>query len=154
MKFDPQSKPIEILLADDDTDDRFFFSKALQTLPIPTHLEVVMDGIKLMEYLHKNAERLPDVLFLDINMPRKNGSECLIEIKEDEKLKELPVVMYSTSLHTDIADLLYKWGAHFYVQKTDFKELKKILLHILTLMAEKKFARPSRAEFVVHMVEV
>ena len=149
-----QQKPINILLADDDKDDRFFFGKALKTLPIQTHLETAEDGVKLMEYLSKNSDKLPDLLFLDLNMPRKNGSECLAEIKSNAKLKRLPVVIYSTSLHEDVADLLYKEGAHYYVRKTDFEELKKILLRVLTIMTEKKFTRPSRDEFVISLMEV
>ena len=69
-----QNAPISILLADDDADDRFFFGKALKELPISTELTTVEDGEKLMSYLLKNSEKLPDVLFLDLNMPRKNGS--------------------------------------------------------------------------------
>ena len=149
-----QDALFRILLADDDIDDRFFFDKALENLPIPTQLETVEDGEKLMSYLLENAKKLPDVLFLDLNMPRKNGSECLAEIKSNEKLKGLPVIIYSTSLHDEVADLLYKGGAHYYIRKTDLEELKKILFHVLTLMAEKKFLRPSRDGFIVSLVDV
>ena len=145
---------LDILLADDDRDDRFFFDKALKELPIPTQLKTVEDGEKLITYLSQHPLKLPDVLFLDLNMPRKNGSECLAEIKSNEKLKQLPVIIYSTSLHEDVADLLYKNGAHYYVRKTELTELKKILLHVLTLMIERKFIRPSRKEFVVQLEKV
>ena len=96
-----QNIPLNILLADDDADDRYFFERALQDLPITTNLKTVPDGARLMEYLYKNTDHLPDVLFLDNNMPRKNGSECLAEIKNNAQLKGIPIVMCSTSLGND-----------------------------------------------------
>src|ERR1035437_1105930 len=104
MKF----KQLNVLLADDDKDDRFFFKMALKEVTIPTQLETVTDGEILMDYLAENADRLPDVLFLDHNMPRKNGAECLLEIKLIPELKALPIVIYSTSLRDEIADMFYE----------------------------------------------
>lgn len=152
MKPGKLNTPLNILLADDDRDDRFFFNMALKGLPVPTHLTTVEDGEKLLFYL-KNAKKLPDVLFLDLNMPRKNGSVCLAEIKSNERLKKLPVIIYSTSLHEDVADLLYKGGAYYYVRKTDLAELKKILLRVLTLMTARDFMRPPREDFIISLVE-
>jgi CheY-like chemotaxis protein len=68
MEPEKQNTPLNILLADDDKDDRFFFEKALQEVAIPTLLTTVNDGQELMDYLFKNSDHLPDVLFLDINM--------------------------------------------------------------------------------------
>jgi len=144
-------EPLKILLADDDKDDRFFFDKALKVLPIPTMLTTVEDGEQLMDYLSKNSENLPDVLFLDLNMPRKKGEECLSEINLHPKLRELQVIIYSTSLNEEVANQLYKNGAYYYVQKTDLLELEKILLHILTMMKEKKFTRPARENFILNI---
>ena len=143
--------PLHILLADDDTDDRYFFEKALKTLVVPTRLTTVTDGEELMSYLFDNDEELPSVLFLDINMPKKNGAECLTEIKRNEKLKLLPVVMYSTSGLLNAINLLYNEGAHYYVQKTDLASLRKVLLEVLTLLIENGFARPARENFIVNM---
>lgn len=153
MKQKSPSTPLSILLADDDKDDRFFFSKALKDISVQTQLDTVEDGAELMTYLKKKA-KLPDILFLDLNMPRKNGMECLAEIKSNAELKSLSVVIYSTSLNEDIADLLYKNGAHYYVRKADLAELKKILFQILTLMVENKFATPSRSKFIISLVEI
>jgi response regulator RpfG family c-di-GMP phosphodiesterase len=143
--------PLNVLLADDDIDDRHFFDKVLKTLPILTQLATVEDGEKLMTYLSENSGKLPDILFLDLNMPRKNGSECLSEIKHDEKLKRLPVIIYSTHKHEKHADLLYKKGAHYYIRKTDMIELAKVLHYILNLMVENKFARPAKDKFIFAM---
>lgn len=140
-----------LLLADDDTDDRFFFDKALKILKAPTHLTTVEDGEQLMDYLIKNEDSLPDVLFLDLNMPRKNGEECLDEIKQNDKLKQLPVIMYSTSLHEDVADRLFKTGAHYYIRKTGLNELQKMLQLVLSFMTDNKFERPSREEFILSL---
>ena len=70
-------KKINILLADDDLDDCLFFQKALDSLAINSNLDIVNDGYELMKYLNEQTETLPNVLFLDINMPRKNGIECI-----------------------------------------------------------------------------
>lgn len=145
--------PVKVLLADDDRDDRFFFNNALSTLSISSELTTVEDGEQLMKYLSKNSSQLPDVLFLDLNMPRKNGAECLAEIKKNKKLQQLPVIIYSTSLHDVVADELYNQGAHYYIRKTDLAELAKVLHRVLTMMTEKKFVHPSRSEFVLSMVE-
>jgi CheY-like chemotaxis protein len=145
------AKPLRILLADDDRDDRYFFGQALQELAIPAKLSTVEDGEKLISYLYKHMTKMPDVLFLDLNMPRKNGAECLSEIKACKKLQSLPVVIYSTSLHDDVADVLYANGAHYYLRKCDFSELKKTLKPILTRMAEKRFERPRRDHFCISL---
>ena len=133
---------LRILLADDDEDDRFFFRKALIELSIPSQFKAVHDGEQLMKYLAQNAAHLPNVLFLDLNMPRKNGSECLSEIKSDKKYKDIPVIIYSTSLNEEIADVLYNKGAHYYIRKHNFPELKKMLQHFLYLLTEKKIEAP------------
>jgi len=139
--------PINVLLADDDIDDRYFFDKVLKSLPVRADLATVEDGEELMIYLAENSEKLPDILFLDLNMPKKNGSECLAEIKQDEKLKNLPVIIFSTHRHEKDSDILYEKGAYYYIRKTDMIELTKTLHHILNLMLENKFERPARDQF-------
>ena len=148
MKTD-QHVPLNILLADDDKDDRFLFNLALRKIPIATHLTTVNNGQLLMEFLSKNSEKLPDVLFLDLNMPLKNGHECLLEIKQNPNLKQLPVIIYSTSLNEAVADVLYKNGAHYFLQKTDLTELSEPLHRVLSILAEKQTTRPAREKFVL-----
>jgi len=135
---------LNILLADDDMDDCFFFEKALEELQLSTHLTIVRDGQQLMNYLSENSKNLPDVLFLDLNMPRKNGFECLCEIKEHESLKVIPVVMFSTSYPRDqiyeanMINTLLKIGAHHFIRKPgDFAQLKQVIHQTLTMFAEK-----------------
>ena len=142
-----QQTPIHILLADDDLDDHFFFKNALKEIPLATQLTTVNDGELLFAYLSHHSERLPDVLFLDLNMPRKNGSECLIEIKRDAKLNRIPVIIYSTCLQSEMADELYQKGAHYYLKKYDIDELPKYIQRVLVLLAENP-NRPSRDKFI------
>jgi CheY-like chemotaxis protein len=125
---------LKILLADDDIDDRFFFAKALSELSIKTHLITVHDGEQLMDYLYNHLDYLPDVLFLDLSMPRKNGFECLAEIKENVELKNIPIVMFSTSYPRDshyeqsMVQILFSIGANDFIRKpSDFSLLKDIL---------------------------
>lgn len=134
-------KQINILLADDDLDDCRFFKKALESLDINSNLTIVNDGDALMKYLSEESETPPNVLFLDINMPKKNGIECLEEIRKSAKLKDLPVVMFSTSNSWDTINKLFNSGAHVYIRKpSDFKQLKQVIHHAIPLAAEKIFS--------------
>lgn len=146
-------KPIHILLADDDEDDRYFFRKIIDELPFQTQLTTAEDGQKLMDYLLLNSTKLPDVLFLDYNMPRKNGFECLVAIKLNPKLQKLPVIIYSTYVHEDLADMLYEHGAYFYIRKAELAELKKLLNMILTQIKEDQFVRPPKEKFIFTLLE-
>lgn len=133
---------LNILLADDDTDDCIFFKNALQELSRPTQLTAVHDGEQLMNYLFENSENLPNVLFLDLNMPRKNGLECLSEIKHNKTLNDLPVIIFSTSYSPDTINMLFKIGAHVYIHKpNDFAKLKQVIQHGLSMAGEKIFSK-------------
>ncbi len=134
-------KELNILLADDDFDDCNFFKQALEALPLATQLKIVNDGEQLMNYLDDNAEKLPHVLFLDINMPRKNGLECLSEIKSNAKLKDLPVVILSTLNSQEKINSIFRIGGNVYVHKPgDFAQLKQVILHALPIAAENIFS--------------
>ena len=144
MKPEQQHAPLNILLADDDTDDRSFFAKAMKEVSISANLTTANDGEHLMKYLADNSEQLPNVLFLDLNMPRKNGFECLVEISDNEKLKDLSVVIFSTSYPQDksyelgMIGNLFNLGAHVYIRKpTDLNQLKQLLDHSLRMVVEK-----------------
>lgn len=134
-------KKINIVLADDDEDDCMFFKNALEAISLSTHLTIVNDGEKLMRYLADNAAHLPQVVFLDINMPRKNGLECLKEIRKNEQFKDIAVVMFSTSNSWDTINMLFKSGAHVYIHKpSDFGQLKQVIYNAIPLAAEKIFS--------------
>lgn len=148
-----ENASLNIMLADDDADDRYFFEKALVELSIVTNFKSVSDGAKLMDYLSENLENLPDVIFLDFNMPRKNGSECLKEIKRNEQLRHIPVIMCSTSLRDQIVDVLYSMGAHYYLHKCSFQELIKCIQNILNMLMENPM-QPSKDKFILNLQEV
>jgi len=138
MNDKPQHDALNILLADDDTDDRNFFEKALKEIPIATRLTTVRDGEDLMNYLLKNSMDLPDVLFLDLSMPRKTGYECLLEIKEDKKLENLTVIIFTTSFTkgNELEMLLKKtlsgMGAEVYIRKpSGFEHYKHTIQNVL-----------------------
>lgn len=141
---------LKILLAEDDSDDCYFFKEALKELALPTLLNTVQDGEQLMWQLSIATNELPDVLFLDLNMPRKNGFECLSEIKLNKKLSRLPVIIYSTSFHNTIADILYRNGATFYISKpTNISDLKKTVHQIIKLIAAGNITQPAKENFVL-----
>ncbi len=141
---------LTILLADDDTDDCLFFAEAIAELIPSANFTAVHDGEELMDLLNNETLRLPDILFLDLNMPRKNGFECLAEIKLTQKLKELPVVVFSTSLEQEVVNLLYEKGAQYFIRKpSQFPLFKKIILHTLTLIMKKNSAQPAKEYFVL-----
>lgn len=138
------NQPLCVLFADDDIDDRIFFENALKEIPIRSRLITVNNGEQLMEYLKYHEADLPDVLFLDLSMPRKTGFECLVEIKENEKLKNLPVIMFTTSftrgieLEYNLINTLSKIGAQDYLRKPgDYEEYKLVIHQALTRMMEK-----------------
>jgi CheY-like chemotaxis protein len=135
-------KLLNILLADDDLDDRNFFKDALHALPINAQLKTVDDGDELMKYLSENTHQLPDVLFLDINMPRKNGFECLSEMKDDALLKNISVVILSTSSNKEKIAKIFKIGGHVYIHKpNDFGQLKQVIQNVLPIALEHVFSK-------------
>lgn len=125
---------ISILLADDDEDDRLIFKEAFGEIKIKTMVKTVNDGVELMNHLNRNGAKLPDILFLDLNMPLKNGLDCLNEIKLSNSLKNIPVAIYSTSAsEEDIEDTFVK-GASIYIKKpNDFGTLKEIIEEVITI---------------------
>lgn len=126
--------PLRILLADDDEDDRAFFSEAISELKMNSQLTLFEDGKDLMDYLLNPDSNLPHILFLDLNMPYKNGLDCLKEIRADERFKEVSVAIYSTSSsEKDIEDTFIE-GANIYIKKpNDFSELKRVIKEVLHL---------------------
>lgn len=129
-----QKNALHILLADDDEDDRLFFKDAFEEVKVQTKVEFVFDGLQLMEHLNNPDNKLPDILFLDLNMPKKTGKECLIEIKKTERLKNLIIAIYSTSSSDEDIEDTFIEGANIYIKKpSDFNALKKIINEVITL---------------------
>src|SRR4051812_18194954 len=90
-------KPVEIFYADDDMIDRMIFQLVLREVSTPIHLKMAKDGEQTIEMLTNSDGYEPDIIFLDVRMPHKDGIECLREIRMQEKYKLTPVVMFSGS---------------------------------------------------------
>ena len=120
------------MIIDDDADDRTFFKEALKGMH-PSYICLEANGgIEALQQLRK-AKKLPNFIFLDINMPRMDGRECLKELKKDAKFTHIPVIMYSTSF-TDksIADFR-KLGASSHLNKpSDIKKLPELIFIAMT----------------------
>lgn len=126
---------LQLLLADDDEDDCLFFKEALEELLVATHLTTVHDGEQLMQWLTTNTGPLPQALFLDLNMPRKGGYECLEEIKADQRLQQIPVTILSTCFEKEVADRLHQKGAFLSFRKpADFSQLRQLIQQTLSLL--------------------
>src|SRR5579864_6908861 len=118
------SRPITILLADDDADDRMLTRDALAESRLANNLKFVEDGEQLMDYLCRRGNYAspdvsprPGLILLDLNMPRKDGREALREIKSDPNLKRIPVVVMTTSKAEEDIVRSYDLGASSYITK-------------------------------------
>lgn len=121
-------EPFHILLADDDESDRLIFREVLEELEIKPIVHTVNNGMELMAYLSDKNAPLPQLIFLDLNMPRKNGIECLKEIKSNKKLKDISIAIYSTSDSEKDMEETFRNGANVYITKpADINILKQLL---------------------------
>lgn len=147
MRVNPEKS---IFLADDDGDDCLLFEDALREIDLQTQLTTASDGMQLMSILKKTSLRLPDVIFLDLNMPCKNGFECLQEIKESPALRFIPVIIFSTSAQPDTIDKVYAQGANYYICKPGtFPLLKKAIEYVLSINWPADSIQPPREKFVI-----
>ena len=128
-------KPIVILMADDDADDRLLAKDALNECRLANDLHFVENGEELMDYLHRRGKYdqasqspRPGLILLDLNMPKKDGREALREIKTDPELRKIPVVVLTTSkADTDIGRI-YELGANSFISKpVTFDSLVKVM---------------------------
>jgi CheY-like chemotaxis protein len=142
-------KSTTLLLADDDAGSREIFIEAIEQIAPHIKVNTVSNGKNLMTTLLSESQPLPDLIFLDLNMPLKTGRECLQEIRNNERLKEIPVIIYSTSSNDQHIDETYEDGANFYLIKPDsFNELKVIAKDVLSLDWIKPIW-PGREKFVL-----
>jgi len=124
-------KPQCILLADDDEDDVFLFQEALSETESVHKLTIARDGIEVIEVM--SLPPVPDLIFLDINMPRKNGLECLAEINLATDSNEIPVICLSTSQNIDVIEHARQLGAYGYIIKpSTFKGYKSMIADVLS----------------------
>jgi len=130
------SRPIAILIAEDDEEDRMLAREALAESRLANEIYFVGDGEELMDYLHRQGKYAdpdsapwPGLILLDLNMPRKSGREALAEIKGDAKLRSIPVVVLTTSKAEADVYRSYDLGANSYIVKpVSFPGLVEVMM--------------------------
>jgi CheY-like chemotaxis protein len=124
-RFDAPARPLTILLADDDEDDRELARDALQEFRLANEMKFVVDGQDLLDYLRRegrwagpevDAPR-PGIILLDLNMPKKDGREALAELKADESLRRIPVVVLTTTKDEEDVLRAYDLGVSSFITK-------------------------------------
>ena len=128
-------RPIEILLVEDSPSDAEFTIEALKEAKMRNHLSLVEDGVQAMEFLRRQGKYAqaprPDLIMLDLNLPRKDGREVLAELKADEKLKMIPVVVLTTSRAEQDELRAYQLHANCYITKpVDFQQFLNVVRSI------------------------
>lgn len=147
-------KNLHILLGDDDEEDRDIFISAMREVAPEVQITVAKDGRELMKTLANGQVERPDIVFLDLNMPVKNGYECLEEIRANEHFANIPVVIYSTSSSREHIDDTYRKGANLYVCKPEsFSDLKLIAGKLITQKWDAQ-RRPEREHFVLKVNQI
>ncbi|MBI2685904.1 MAG: response regulator [Acidobacteria bacterium] len=124
-------RPFEVLIVEDNPGDVFLLQMALETVRFPLHITVVSDGDAAIQYiLAKNASTAhprPDVMLLDLNLPKKSGYEVLTALRKHEEASGVPVLIVSSSDATKDIRQAYELGAHGYIQKrSDLDDLKQV----------------------------
>jgi CheY-like chemotaxis protein len=124
------AEQLSLFLVDDDPDDTFLFGDVLRDVAPGIKLHTAGDGQEALDKL-KGGMPLPDLLFLDLNMPRMGGIECLAVMKRDEALKNIPVIIYTTSSQSkDIEETIQKGAVCFITKPSNIRELTEILAAI------------------------
>ncbi len=142
------AKPIEILLVEDNPGDVRLTKEALKDARVANNLHVTMDGVEALAFLRKQGKHSavprPDLILLDLNLPKKNGREVLEEIKEEEALRHIPVVILTTSQAEQDVVESYRLRANAYVTKpVDLDQFLKVVGSIEQFWLEiVKLSRP------------
>ena len=125
-----------LLIAEDDEDDRFLATEAFKESGSKVPLRFVNDGeslINLLESEIKEANELPYLILLDLNMPKKDGRQCLMEIKQNSLFRKIPIIVFTTSKLEEDVTKTYDLGVNSYINKpVEFKEL----ISIFSLLSE------------------
>lgn len=136
----PHEKAITILIADDDEDDRMMARDALQESKLANDIHFVEDGEELMDFLYRRGKYQypasaprPGLILLDLNMPRKDGREALEEIKADPELRQIPVVILTTSKAEEDIYRSYDLGVNSFITKpVSFEGLVQIMQQLVS----------------------
>ncbi len=122
----------KILVVDDEMDDVQLFGEVIANIEPSIELIYAEDGREALEKLAATTNYLPDLIFLDLNMPRMDGKECLKKIKNDEQLNKIPVIIYTTSSQiNDIEETMEAGAVCFITKPNNLKELERILVAVI-----------------------
>ncbi|WP_434035285.1 response regulator [Formosa sp. 4Alg 33] len=137
-------EPLLIYLADDDAEDRELVVDVFKDIRPSISITEFDNGVTLMDNLLNPAKPLPQAIYLDLNMPLMNGIECLHDIKDEKKLRDIPIFIYSNNLETTKIEALQEKGANLYIVKPNsFQNLKvllsKSLLYLESIKADPTF---------------
>ncbi|RXJ52658.1 response regulator [Gelidibacter gilvus] len=145
-----ENTKLHLLLADDDIDDCDFFKDAIDEISGVCELTILNNGVELMKFLVNDPDSQPNVIFLDLNMPKKSGMECIAEIKASNVLSHIPIIIYSTSLDHTVVNDLYELGAHHYIQKpAEFGSIKSVIKKVVALFGTTTIQPRSRDNFII-----
>jgi CheY-like chemotaxis protein len=132
---------VRILCTDDDEDDREFFAQAIADLHLNSPVVFCKNGPELLARLGDKNTDIPDIIFLDLNMPILSGLETLQKIREEDRFKNIPIIaIYSTSTTIDEVRNTFGLGANVYIVKPiSFGDLKKIIVKVIETDWKKNF---------------
>ena len=141
--------PFEVLLVEDNPGDAHLTAEALKTGEVSANLNVVIDGVEALAYLDREGEYAdaprPDLILLDLNLPKKDGREVLVEIKTDERLKHIPVVILTTSQSEEDILRAYGFNANYYITKpSDLDQFVTVMRIIEELLVSSHSENPYR----------
>ena len=137
-----------IFLAEDDEDDQLLFAMAVKEIDNSICLNQAKNGVEALTTLD-NMHRLPDLIFMDINMPLMNGFECLLELKTNKHLHNIPVIIYSTSSTPSDVARAYNLGACLYLEKPfNINEFETIIKKLFSIPRKNYFFQPSLNTFI------
>ncbi len=125
----------KIMIVDDDEDDMEFFCEAVMEIDASYACVTATNGEDALQKLRKGTSKLPDLIFLDLNMPRMDGKTCLVELKKDSELKNIPVIISTTSSHhKDRQETLQLGAVHFMTKSSTFDQIKMGIENALQLV--------------------
>jgi len=143
---------LNLLLADDDSDDCLFFEEALAEIAPDATIQVKKDGEEVLNYLFNPQSILPDIIFLDLNMPFIDGVKCLEEIRQSNRMNDIFIVMNTTTASQREIDLSFEKGANlFLIKPNSFSELQNSIEVILNLDFKTLIQRRQREQFVFNL---
>ena len=134
---------IRLMIIDDDPDDRMFFIEAVKEVDENIECSWAKNGIEALQKLRNEALPLPDYIFLDLRMPGISGKKCLLEIKSDARLKDIPVIIYSTSRELEESEELKESGAVHFISKPSQPEE---IYYVVACVLEEQLWQSGRTE--------